>query len=51
MAKVDPKTGEILGLYDRMTDAARELGGSHKAIHKVVDKPDKTAYGFKWISQ
>lgn len=51
VAKVDPKTGEILGLYDRMTDAARELGGSHKMIHKVVDKPNKTAYGFKWISQ
>lgn len=48
--KVDPVTGEILGRYDRMTDAARELGGSHKTIHKVVDT-DKTAYGFKWISQ
>lgn len=50
VAKVDRKTGEILGTYDRMTDAARELGGTHKFIHKVVDDPDKTAYGFKWIS-
>lgn len=51
VAKVDKDTGEILGVYDRMTDAARELGGSHKCIHKVVDKPDKTAYGYRWISQ
>ena len=51
VAKVDRNTGEILAVYDRMSDAARELGGSHKMIHKVCDKPDKTAYGFKWISQ
>ena len=51
VAKVDKNTGEILEVYDRMTDAARELGGSHKMIHKVLDDPNKTAYGFKWISQ
>lgn len=48
--KVDPISGEILGQYDRMSDAARELGGSHKMIHKVVDT-NRTAYGFKWVSQ
>lgn len=51
VCKVDPKTGEVLAKYDRMTDAAKELNGSHKMIHKVVDKPNKTAYGFRWISQ
>lgn len=51
VCKVDPKTGEIVAKYDRMSDAARELNGSHKMIHKVVDKPNKTAYGFRWISQ
>lgn len=51
VAKVDRNTGEILSVYDRMSDAAKELGGSHKMIHKVCDKPNKTAYGFKWISQ
>ena len=50
VAKVDKNTGEILGTYDRMSDAARELGGSHKMIFKAVDNPNKTAYGFKWIS-
>lgn len=48
--KVDPTSGEILGQYDRMSDAAKELGGSHKMIHKVVDT-NRTAYGFKWVSQ
>lgn len=50
VAKVDKNTGEILAVYDRMTEAAKELNGSHKMIHKVVDT-NKTAYGFKWISQ
>ena len=51
VAKVDKNTGEIIAVYDRMSDAARELGGSHKLIHKVVDKPGKSAYGYRWISQ
>jgi len=51
VAKVDMTTGEILARYDRMTDAAKELGGSHKMIFKVLDNPNKTAYGYKWISQ
>lgn len=51
VAKVDVKTGEILKVYNRMTEAAEELNGSHKFIHKVLDKPDKTAYGYRWISQ
>ena len=51
VAKVDKITDEIIAVYDRMSDAARELGGSHKLIHKVVDKPSKSAYGYRWISQ
>lgn len=51
IAKVDVNTGEILASYDRTTDAARELGGSYKFIHKVLDNPKKTAYGYRWISQ
>lgn len=51
VAQVDIKTNEIIKVYDRIADAGRELGVSYKAIHKVVDKPDRTAYGFKWISQ
>lgn len=50
VAKIDKKTGEVLETYDRMSDAAKELGGSHKLIHKVLDDPKKTAYGFRWKS-
>ena len=51
VAQVDKQTGEILATYDRMTDAAKVVGGSHKNIHKVLDDPDKSAYGYRWISQ
>lgn len=51
VAQVDVKTGKIIKVFDRIADAGRELGVSYKAIHKVVDLPDRTAYGFKWISQ
>lgn len=50
VAKIDIETGEVLATYDRMSDAAKELNGSHKMIHKVVDNPKKTAYGFRWKS-
>lgn len=50
VAKIDKDTGEVLAIFDRMSDAARELNGSHKCIHKVVDEPDRTAYGFVWKS-
>lgn len=51
IAKVDIETNEIIKIYDRVADAGRDLGVSYKAIHKVVDKDGRTAYGFKWISQ
>lgn len=51
VAQVDPKTGEIIQVFDRIADAGRALGKNYKHIHHVTDKPDKTAYGYKWISQ
>ena len=51
VAKVDKETGEILAIYDRMVDAAKDVGGTHKGIWKAVRGQTKTAYGFKWISQ
>lgn len=50
VAKLDKDTEEVLAVYDRMSDAARELGGSHKVIWKAVKGQTKTAYGFKWKS-
>jgi len=51
IVQVNPQTGETIKVYDRIADAGRELGVSYKAIQKVVDLEDRTAYGFKWISQ
>lgn len=51
IAQVDIISGEIIKVFDRISDAGKELGVSYKSIHKVVDLPDRTAYGYKWISQ
>ena len=51
IAQVDAKSGEIIKLFDRISDAGKELGVNYKSIHKVVDMPNRTAYGYKWISQ
>lgn len=51
IAQIDIKTNKVVKEYDRISDAGKALGVNYKAIHKVVDKPDRTAYGYKWISQ
>ena len=51
VAQVDVKTGEIIKVFDRVADAGRELGVNYKGIHRVIDNPNKTAYGYYWISQ
>lgn len=47
--QVDPNTNEYINEYDRISDAGKTLGVSYKAIHKVLDRPNRTAYGYKWI--
>lgn len=51
VAQVNPNTNEIVKVFDRIADAGKELNVSYKAIHKVINKPGRTAYGFRWISQ
>lgn len=51
VAQIDIESGEIVNIYDRIADAGRTLGVNYKVIHKVVDMPDRTAFGYKWISQ
>lgn len=51
IAQIDIGTNEIINVFDRISDAGKALNVSYKAIHKVVDKPSRTAYGYKWISQ
>lgn len=50
VAKVDKVTNEIIQCYDSIAEAGKDLGVSYKAIHKVVDKEDRSAYGYKWKS-
>lgn len=51
IAQLNPKTNEIIKKFDRVSDAGKELGVDYKSIHKVLDLPERTAYGYKWISQ
>ena len=51
IAQVDAKSGEIIRVFDRISEAGKSLGVNYKAIHKVIDKEGRTAYGYKWISQ
>ena len=48
------KAGEfdkIVKSFSSTAEAGRELGVNYKAIHKVLNMPNRTAYGYKWISQ
>ena len=49
--QIDPVSGDILNQYDCIADAGKALNVNYKAIHKVVDKENRTAYGYKWVSQ
>ena len=51
IAQVDPITNTIIKTFERIKEAGNELGVNYKTIHKVLDLPNRTAYGFKWISQ
>ena len=51
IAQIDINTGETIRIYDKIKEAGTALGVNYKSIHKVIDKPNRTAYGFKWISQ
>lgn len=51
IAQVDPKTDTIINTFERIKEAGDKLGVNYKSIHKALDLPNRTAYGFKWISQ
>lgn len=50
VAQLDPKTGEILNIYNSYSEAARAVGGTQSAITHVIkgDKHTKTHKGFGW---
>lgn len=49
--QVNPDTNEHIKEFERISDAGKELGVNYKSIHKVLDLPGRTAYGYKWISK
>lgn len=51
ISQIDIESGKVIKMFDRISDAGKELGVNYKAIHKVLDKPNRTAYGYRWISQ
>lgn len=51
VAQINVETGEIVEVFDRIADAGRKLNVNYKSIQKVIDKEERTAYGYKWISQ
>lgn len=48
VAQIDPKTNEILNVFDSIKQAGDSLGVSYKNIQKIFRIPNRTAYGYKW---
>lgn len=50
IAQIDNETGQVLKVFDRISDAGRYLNVNYKGIQKVLDQENRTAYGYKWKS-
>ena len=50
IAQIDKETGDILKIFNSIKEAGDSIGRSYKNIQKVMNKPTRTAYGFKWKS-
>ena len=50
VAQIDPKTNEIIAIYDSMCQAAKAVNGTQSAITHVIkgDKQTKTHKGYGW---
>lgn len=46
--QLNKQTLELVAEYESIRDAERALNASHGLIGRVIDKVNKTAYGFKW---
>lgn len=49
--QIDIISNEVTNEYESVAEAGRKLHKNYKAIHNVLDKEDRTAYGFKWKSK
>lgn len=48
IAMIDKESKQIIRCFDRIADAGKALGVNYKAIHKVLDKEERSAYGYVW---
>ena len=50
VAQINPKTNEIIAIYDSFCQAAKAVNGTQSAITHVIkgDKGTKTHKGFGW---
>lgn len=48
VCKIDAKSGEVLDVYNSLTEAANKNNGTVSMICKCTKGVTKTAYGFKW---
>lgn len=46
--KLDKNTNEVIEVFPSISAAAHSLNKETSLIRRVLDKDDKTAYGFKW---
>ena len=49
VAQLDKDTGKILNTFDSIKAAGDSLGVSYKNIQKILNIPNRTAYGYKWV--
>lgn len=49
VAKVNPKSGEILEVYNSMSEASKANGFKGVSINHVINGRHQTAGGFKWV--
>lgn len=48
VVQIDPLPGAEIKVFNSFTEAGDSLGVRYANIQKVADKPNRTAYGFKW---
>lgn len=49
VVQLDKDTGKLLNVFERISDAGKYIGKSYKNIQKILDVPDRTAYGYRWM--
>lgn len=49
VAQVDCKTGDVLKVYDSLTEGAKAVGVTKQAIKYAISEGTHTAGGFRWV--